>query len=122
MKYGINKATLVGNVGDEPKINMKDGEVLFATFPFATSETYKDKEGQEVTSTQWHRVKVWNKRAELIRNYVKKGDSLYIEGSIINDNWEDKDGNKHYNTEIECSNFLFLRSKFNDPTSDSKQG
>lgn len=113
MKYGINKATLVGNVGDEPKVNEKDGEVLFATFPFATSDTYKDKEGQEITTTQWHRVKVWHKRASLIQQYVRKGDSLYIEGRIKNDNWEDKDGNKHYNTEIECDNFLFLRSKFN---------
>ncbi|MDF1570976.1 MAG: single-stranded DNA-binding protein [Bacteroidales bacterium] len=111
MKYGINKATLVGNVGEVPKISEKNGEVILATFPFATSETYRDKEGEEVTSTQWHRVKVWNKKASVIKEFVKKGDSLYIEGKIVNNNWDDKEGNKHYNTEIECDNFLFLRSK-----------
>jgi hypothetical protein len=78
MKYGVNKATLVGNVGDEPKFNEKDGEIFLASFPLATSETYKDKKGDEVTNTQWHRV---------------------------------KDGNKHYSTEIECENFIYLRPK-----------
>ena len=75
MKYGINKATLVGNVGELPKISEKDGEVFLATFPFATSETYKDKNGDEVTATQWHRVKVWNKKASLIQQYVKANPS-----------------------------------------------
>jgi len=111
MKYGINKVTLVGNVGDQPKINEKNDEIIMATFPFATSETYRDKDNNEVTTTQWHRIKVWGKKAEVIQKYVKKGDSLYIEGKIESNNWEDKDGNKHYNTEIVCNNFLFLRSK-----------
>lgn len=111
MKYGINKATLVGNVGDTPKINEKNGEIILASFPFATSETYRDKNGEEVTATQWHRIKVWNKRATVIRDYVKKGDSLYIEGKIVNNNWDDEEGNRRYSTEIECDNFLFLRSK-----------
>jgi single-strand DNA-binding protein len=111
MKYGINKATLVGNVGDMPKINEKNGEIFLASFPFATSETYKDKNGEEVTSTQWHRVKVWNKKASVIKEYVKKGDSLYIEGKIVNNSWDDEEGNKRYSTEIECDNFLFLRSR-----------
>ncbi|MEX0986760.1 MAG: single-stranded DNA-binding protein [Bacteroidales bacterium] len=114
MKYGINKATLVGNVGDEPKVNEKNGEILLASFPFATSETYKDKNGEEVTNTQWHRVKVWNKRASIIKQYVKKGDSLYIEGKIVNENWEDKEGNKHFSSEIVCDNFLFLSNRKTD--------
>ncbi|MDA3822759.1 MAG: single-stranded DNA-binding protein [Bacteroidales bacterium] len=111
MKYGVNKATLVGNVGDEPKFNEKDGEIFLASFPLATSETYKDKKGDEVTNTQWHRVKVWNKKASLIKQLVNKGDSIYIEGKIVNNNWDDKDGNKHYSTEIECENFIYLRPK-----------
>ena len=111
MKYGINKATLVGNVGEVPKISEKDGEIFLASFPFATSETYRDKNGDEVTSTQWHRVSAWNKKAAIIKQYVKKGDSLYIEGKIVNRSWDDKDGNKHYSTEIQCDNFLFLSSK-----------
>lgn len=111
MKHGINKVTLVGNVGDAPKVTEKNGEVMLTTFPFATSETYKDKSGQEVTNTQWHRIKVWNKKASIVNQYVQKGDSLYLEGKILNNNWEDKEGNRHYNTEIECENFLFLRTK-----------
>lgn len=111
MKYGINKATLVGNVGETPRVNEKDGEVFLASFPFATSETYKDKNGEEVTNTQWHRIKVWNKKASIIQQYVKKGDSLYIEGKIVNNNWDDKDGARRYSTEIECDNFLFLNTR-----------
>ena len=111
MKYGINKATLVGNVGDEPKVNEKEGEVLFVTFPFATSDTYKDKEGNEVTTTQWHRVKAWRKGAELIRQYVRKGDSLYIEGKIKTRSWDDKDGVKRYTTEILGDNLTMLGSR-----------
>ena len=111
MKYGINKVTLVGNVGDTPKVFEKEGELLNVSFPFATSQTYKDKNGEEVTSTQWHRVKAWNKKASIIQQYVAKGDSLYLEGKIVNNNWDDKEGNKHYSTEIECENFLFLSNR-----------
>jgi len=111
MKYGINKVTLVGNVGDLPKVTEKDGEPIVANFPLATSEYYKDKDGEETQVTQWHRIKVWNKRAGVIQQYVKKGDALYIEGKIINNSWEDKEGNKHFSTEIECDNFLFLSNR-----------
>jgi single-strand DNA-binding protein len=111
MKYGINKVTLVGNVGDTPKTFEKDGDLLNVSFPFATSQTFKDKNGEEVTNTQWHRVKAWNKKASVIKQYVNKGDSLYLEGKIVNNNWDDKDGNRHYSTEIECDNFLFLRPR-----------
>ncbi|MFC2089641.1 single-stranded DNA-binding protein [Bacteroidota bacterium] len=102
---------MVGNVGDTPKFNEKDGEIFLASFPFATSETFKDKNGNEITNTQWHRVKVWNKRASIVKQLVNKGDSLYIEGKIVNNSWDDKEGNKHYSTEIECDNFIYLRSK-----------
>ena len=120
MKYGINKATLVGNVGDEPKINEKNGEIFLASFPFATSQTYKDKNGEEVTKTQWHRIKVWDKQASVIQKLVKKGDALYVEGRIENNTWDDKEGNKHYSTEIHCNNFLFLRPGFNGDSKDSE--
>lgn len=111
MKFGINKVTLLGNVGEQPKINEKEGEAYIASFSFATSETYKDKNEEEVRVTQWHRIKAWNKKASLVSQYVKKGDLLYIEGKIVNNNWDDKDGNKHYSTEIECDNIVFLNSK-----------
>ena len=111
MKYGVNRVTLVGNVGDDPKVIEKNGEVQSAAFPFATSETFKNNEGQEVTQTQWHRCKLWGKKAMIVRDYVKKGDSLYIEGKVVYNRWTDKEGVEHYGTEIVVENFLFLKSR-----------
>ena len=108
MKYGINKVTLVGNVGEVPRVSEKDGEAFVANFPLATNEYFRDKEGEEVQKTQWHRVVVWNKSAEIVKQHVKKGDALYIEGKITTNSWDDKEGNKHFSTEIVCDNFLFL--------------
>ena len=110
MKSGINKVTLVGNVGDEPKVNETKEKTKVAHFNLATSEYYKDKEGKEVQKTEWHRIIAWDKKAELIRDYVKKGDPLYIEGKLRTSSWEDKEGIKKYTTEVVCDNFLFLSS------------
>ncbi len=113
MKNGINKVTLVGRVGEDPKVNQykEDGEV--AHFTFATDDNYTDKDGKAIKKTEWHRIVVWNKQAEVVKKYVKKGDPLYIEGKIRTNAWEDKEGNKRYSTEIHCENFLFLSSKPN---------
>ncbi|MBN1131501.1 MAG: single-stranded DNA-binding protein [Bacteroidales bacterium] len=108
MKYGINKVTLVGNVGETPRVSEKGGEAFVANFPLATNEYYRDKDGEEVQKTQWHRIVVWNKSAEIVKQHVKKGDALYIEGKITTNSWDDKEGNKHFSTEIVCENFLFL--------------
>lgn len=111
MKYGINRVTLVGNVGETPRIAEKEGEILNCTFSLATSDYFKDKNGEEIQKTEWHRIIVWNKQASIVQRYVKKGDSLYIEGRIHNDSYDDKDGNRRFKTEIVCENFLFLTSK-----------
>ncbi len=111
MKNGINKVTLVGYVGEAPQINQLENKQFVARFSLATNEEYKDKEGKEVKKTEWHRVMAWNKRAELIKNYVKKGDPLYIEGKIQTSSYEDKDGIKRYSTEILADNLMFLSSK-----------
>jgi len=108
MRNGINKVTLVGNVGDDPRVSEKEGEAFVAHFPLATSERYKDKNGEEVDKTEWHRVTVWNKQAEVIKKYLKKGDPLYVEGKITTSSYEDKEGVKRYSTDIICNNFLFL--------------
>ena len=108
MKYGINKVTLVGNVGEVPRVSEKNGEAFVANFPLATNEYYRDKDGEEVQKTQWHRIVVWNKSAEIVKQHVKKGDALYIEGKIATNSWDDKEGNKHFSTEIVCDSFLFL--------------
>ncbi len=113
MRNTMNKVMLVGNVGDSPRINQISQDMVVANFPLATHEEYIDKDGKEVKKTEWHKIVAWNKRAEIVGKYVKKGDPLYIEGRLQTHTWEDKDGNKRYTTEIICDNFLFLSSKNN---------
>jgi len=111
MRKGINKVTLVGNVGDTPKVNTISENLKVARFPLATNEYYADKDGNEVQKTEWHTIVAWNKKAGVVESYVKKGDALYVEGKIQTSSWEDKDGNKRYSIEINCDDFLFLSSK-----------
>ncbi|MCF8377969.1 MAG: single-stranded DNA-binding protein [Bacteroidales bacterium] len=113
MKQGINKVTLVGYVGDNPRVNETKGNGLVANISLATNETYKDKDGKELQKTEWHRIVAWDKRAEILRDYVKKGDALYVEGKLKTLSYEDKEGVKRYSTEIFCDNFLFLSPKNN---------
>jgi single-strand DNA-binding protein len=113
MKNGINKVTLVGNVGEAPRVTQLENKLTVAHFPLATNEEYTDKEGKEVKKTEWHKITVWNKRAEVVKNHVKKGDTLYVEGKIQTSSYDDKEGIKRYSTEIICDNFMFLSSRNN---------
>lgn len=108
---GINKVILVGNVGKDPEVRHLDSGVAVTTFPLATSETYKNKEGQRITNTEWHNIVLWRGLAEVAEKYVKKGNPLYIEGKIRTRSWDDKDGNKRYTTEIIADNMQMLGSK-----------
>ncbi|MCK5171699.1 MAG: single-stranded DNA-binding protein [Bacteroidales bacterium] len=108
---GINKVILIGNVGQHPEFRHLDSGVAVTTFPLATSESYKNKEGQKVTNTEWHNVVLWRGLAEVAEKYVKKGNPLYIEGKIRTRSWDDKDGNKRYTTEIVADNMQMLGSK-----------
>ena len=83
MKYGVNRVTLVGNVGEVPKVSEREGEAFVANFPLATNEVWKDKEGEEVRKTEWHRIVVWNKAADIVKQHVKKGDALYFSSFSI---------------------------------------
>lgn len=111
MRNGINKVTLMGHVGEMPKVTMSGDSVSSAQFSLATNESYNDKEGKAVQKTEWHRIVCFNKKAETVSKYVKKGDQLYVEGKIRANNWEDKEGVKHHNVDIMCDNFLFLSSR-----------
>ncbi len=111
MKNGINRVTLMGNVGEDPKVNQFKENGLVANFSLATNEYYSDKSGKETQKTVWHRIVVWHKQAEAIQKYLKKGDPIYIEGKIQNNAWDDKDGVKHYSSEVYCDNFVFLAPK-----------
>jgi len=108
---GINKVILVGNVGKDPEVRHLDSGVAVTTFPLATSETYRNKEGQKVTNTEWHNIVLWRGLAEIAEKYVKKGNPLYIEGKIRTRSWDDKEGNKRYTTEIIADNMQMLGSK-----------
>ena len=109
----INKVILVGNVGQDPAITNLDNGVKLANFSIATSESYKNKEGEKVTQTEWHKVVVWRGLAEVVEKYVKKGMQVYIEGKMKTRSWE-KDGITHYITEIYADNLQMLGRKENN--------
>lgn len=97
---GINKVILVGNLGKDPEVRHLENNVAVATFTLATSESYKDKTGQRVEKTEWHNIVMWRGLAEVAEKYLKKGQTVYIEGKIRNRNYQDKEGQTRYITEI----------------------
>lgn len=107
----INKVILVGRVGKDPEVRHLDNNSAVARFTLATNETYKNKNGEKVTNTEWHNITVWRSLAEIAGRYVKKGTMLYVEGKIRTRSWDDKDGNKRYTTEIEADNFQMLSAR-----------
>ena len=110
----VNKVILVGNVGKDPEIRHLDTGVAVANFPLATSESYIAKNGEKVTTTEWHNIVLWRGLAEVAEKYVTKGRQLYIEGRIRTRNYDDKDGNKRYVTEIYGDIMQLLGSKNED--------
>jgi single-strand DNA-binding protein len=107
----INKVILVGNVGNDPDIRHIDQNTTVVNFSMATSETYKDKQGQPITNTEWHKVTAWRWQAEFVEKYVKKGSQVYIEGKLKTRSWDDKDGNKRYTTEVIVDQIKLLGRK-----------
>jgi single-strand DNA-binding protein len=115
---GVNKVILVGNLGKDPEVKYLDSGVAVANFSLATTENYKNKEGERVSQTEWHNIVLWRGLAEVAEKWLKKGSSVYIEGKIKTRKWEDKDGNTRYNTEILADNMTMLGGKSNaDATS-----
>lgn len=97
---GINKAIIIGNLGKDPDVRYLENGTAVANFSVATSETYKDKNGEKVTNTEWHRVTLWRGLAEVAEKYLKKGSQVYICGKLKTRSWEDKNGETRYTTEI----------------------
>lgn len=106
----VNKVILVGNVGKDPEIRHLDSGIAVASFSLATSESYKAKNGERVTTTEWHNIVLWRGLAEVAEKYVKKGSKLYLEGKITSRQYE-KDGQTKYFTEIVANNMVMLDSK-----------
>jgi single-strand DNA-binding protein len=96
----VNKVILVGNVGKDPEVRNLDAGVKVANFTLATSETYTAKNGEKVTTTEWHNIVLWRGLADVAEKYVTKGRQLYIEGRIRTRSYDDQAGNKKYITEI----------------------
>lgn len=99
----VNRVTLLGNLGKDPEVRYTQGGEPIANFSLATSEQWTDKAGAKQERTEWHRVEVFGKLAQIVRDYCQKGKQVYLEGSIRYDEWEDKDGNKKYMTKIRLS-------------------
>ncbi len=97
---GVNKVILVGNLGKDPEVRHLDNGRAVANFPLATSETYKNKQGERVTNTEWHNVVLWTPLAEIAERFLKKGGQVYIEGKLTTRSWDDQEGNKRYTTEV----------------------
>ncbi|WP_207436236.1 single-stranded DNA-binding protein [Sabulibacter ruber] len=104
----INKVILIGNLGKDPEVRHLEGGVAVARFPLATSETFKDKNGDRQERTEWHNIVVWRGLAEVAEKYVRKGQSVYIEGRIRTNSYQDKDGIQRYSTEIVADNMTML--------------
>ena len=108
-----NSVQLIGRLGTEPKTFEFDGGKMKTTFSLATSDYYKNKEGDRVEETQWHNIVAWGKTAKVASEYLKKGKEIALEGKLVNRSWEDKNGQKHYITEIVANQILMLDKKAN---------
>lgn len=107
----VNKVLLLGNVGKDPEVKFTSNGTAVANLSLATSEHYKDKQGQQQERTEWHHLVAYQRTAEVIRDYVKKGSKLYIEGRIQTRSWDDRDsGQKKYKTEIVIADLGLLSS------------
>jgi single-strand DNA-binding protein len=114
----VNKAILVGFVGNDPEVRYLDSGTPVANFRLATSENYTNKAGEKVTQTEWHNIVLWRGLAEVAEKYIKKGTQVYIEGRIRTRSWDDRDGNKRYTTEVVADN-LQLMGKRSDSSVES---
>lgn len=107
---GVNKVILIGNLGKDPEVITFD-TAKKATFPLATTEFFKNKDGQKIEQTDWHNVVCWRGLADIAEKILKKGTQVYIEGKLHTRSWEDKDGNKRYVTEVLVENFTVLANR-----------
>ena len=120
MSKGINKAILLGRVGKDPEIRSTAGGTIVASFSLATSERQKDEQGNWADKTEWHNLVALNRTAEVVRDYVKKGTQLFIEGKIQTRSWDDnRSGQKKYRTEVLVDELTLLGSRQNSESGGS---
>lgn len=107
----LNKVMLIGRLGKDPELTYTTSQRAVAKFSLATNETWKDRDGNQQESTDWHNIVVWDKLAEIASEWLKKGSHVYIEGRISTRSWEDSESKKHYITEIVGTSLQMLGSK-----------
>lgn len=123
MRKGINKVIIIGNLGNDPEVKFMPNGNAVANMAVATSESWKDKNtGEPVEKTEWHRITLYRRLAEIAGEYLKKGAKVYIEGRLQTRQWDDKDGNKRYTTEIIADNLQMLDRRSSGEASSSNAG
>ena len=106
-----NRVQLIGNLGMNPEIKILESGKKLAKFSIATNESYKNAKGEKIEDTQWHNLIAWGKTADIVEQYLQKGNEVAIEGKLSNTSYDDKDGNKRYATEIVVNELLMLGGK-----------
>lgn len=104
----LNKVMLIGNLGRDAELRYTSNGTAVATLNIATTETWNDKSGQRQEKTEWHRIVLWGKSAESLHEYLTKGKQIYVEGNLQTRQWDDKDGNKRYTTEVRAGKIVLL--------------
>ena len=116
---GVNKVIVVGRLGSDPEVKTIPSGQTVANFSVATSENWTDKDGQKQERTEWHRVVVWQKLADVCGKFLSKGRQVYLEGRLQTRSWEDQQGQKRYTTEIVASTVQFLGSPRDQQSTDT---
>lgn len=111
MAGSVNKVILVGNLGKDPEVRRLESGSVVATFPLATNESYKDKNGNRVDNTEWHNIVLWRGLAEIAEKYLRKGSMVYIEGKLKTRSWEDQNNQTRYTTEVVGDNMTMLGTR-----------
>jgi len=120
-RSGVNKVILIGNLGNDPEIRYMPNGKAVANISIATSESWKDQQGQKQEKTEWHRLTMYDKLAEIMGEYVKKGDKIFIEGKLQTRKWQNKEGVDMYTTEVICDQMQMLGGNGNpQPQQNSK--
>jgi len=116
----LNKVIIIGNVGNDPDVRYLDGGSVVAKFSVATNERYTTRSGEQVESTEWFRVEVWNDQAKTIEKYVRKGQQIYVEGRLKTETYMDKEGKERFSLNVRATTFQFLGGP-NDRQNDGSE-
>src|SRR4051812_9078449 len=118
----VNKVILVGRLGQNPEVRYTPSGAAVANFSIATNEAWTDKSGQKQEKTEWHRIVVWGKTAENCGQYLSKGRQIYVEGRLQTRQWQDKDGQTKYTTEVQAQTVQFLGGTGTSPSEGGREG